>query len=127
MPSPKSGKAGAAVEPTQPGAAQDADRADPGEVEKAKTQPRQTQSGMYRAAKTKPHTSQQRKKRWIEIELAGEEGGSIASQAYQIHLRQGTLAGGCLDEKGLARIAGIEAGNCKVTLSKLDHAAGVRA
>ena len=55
MPSPKSGKAGSAVSPTEPKAAQEADKANPGEVEKVKAEQIKTKTGKYGSEKIKPH------------------------------------------------------------------------
>ena len=42
-------------------------------------------------------------------------------------LPDGTVAGGTLDEKGLARLEGIEPGSCKITFPNLDEEAWVKA
>ncbi len=126
MPSPKSGKAGSPVDPAEPKAAEKADKADPGEVEQVKAQQRQTQTGKYGAAKTKPHKPQKEKKSWIEIEMVGEDDKPIPGEAYRIELPDATVAEGTLDDKGFARVDGIESGTCKITFPNLDQEAWKR-
>jgi len=63
------------------------------------------------------------KKHWIAIELIDEAGQRIPDEDYRITLPDGTIVEGCLDEKGRARIAGIDSGNCKVTFPSRDKEA----
>jgi hypothetical protein len=121
MPSPKSGTACSAVPPTEPDPAEEADKADPGEVEKVKAEQRQTQSGKYGTAKVKaykpPQTEEEKekKKSWIEIELRDDDGKPIPGEPYELVLPDGqVVARGTLDEKGFARVDGIEPGQAKV-------------
>ncbi len=125
---PKSGKAGTPVNPAEPKAAEDADKADPGEVEQVKTEQRKTQSGKYGSVKTKPYKPPQtkeekeKKKSWIEIEMADAEGHPVPGMKYKITLPDGeTVAEGTLDNKGCARVDGIEKGTCKITFPELDR------
>ena len=134
MASPKSGSAGSAVTPADPKAAQDADKADPGEVEKVKATQEQTQSGKYGSEQTQPYKppqtpeEKQKKKSWIEIELVDEESNPVPGEAYRITLPDGeTVAEGTLDEKGLARLEGIDSGTCKITFPELDKDAWEKA
>ncbi len=128
MPSPKSGKAGTPVDPAEAKAPQDADKADPGEVEKIKAQQRQTQTGKYGSIQNKPHKPTPEKKSWIEIEMVDEEDQPVPGEPYQVTLPDGeTVATGTLDEKGFARIDGIEPGTCKITFPELDQDAWKRA
>lgn len=126
MPSPKSGSAGSAVSPADPAEAKEADVADPGEVEEIKTEQRQTQSGKYGSVKVKPYkppTAEEAKEKnsWIEIEMVNEEDEAVTGMAYRITLPDGeTVAEGTLDDKGCARIEGIEPGSCKITFPNLD-------
>lgn len=130
MPSPKSGKAGTAVTPAEPKEALEADTADPGEVEKVKAEQRQAKKGKYGAAKTKPHKppqtaeEKQKKKSWIEIEAKDNKQKPMAGEPYKVILPDGqTAAEGTLDEKGFARVEGIEPGNCKVSFPRRDKSA----
>jgi hypothetical protein len=133
MPSAKSGKAGSAVAPSEPQAVLEADKADPGQVEQIKAEQRQTQTGKYGSVKTKslkPGDDDEEKKKisWIEVEMVDEDGKPVTGQIYKVTLSDGeTVAEGTLDEKGLARIEGIEPGDCKVTFPRLDKDAWEKA
>lgn len=128
MPSPKSGKAGSCVAPTEPKKAEEADVADPGKVEEIKAEQRKTKAGKYGSAKTtpvKPPESKEEKEKkssWIEIEMVDKEDKPVVGLGYRITLSDGkTVAEGTLDDKGYARVSGIEPGNCKVTFPTLDQ------
>ena len=121
MPSPKSGKAGSAVSPADPKQAEEADKADPGEVDKIKAEQRETKAGKYGSEKLKPHKPDTTKKSWIEIEMVDEDNKPVPSEKYRITLADGeTVAEGTLDEKGFARVDGIDPGTCKITFPDLD-------
>jgi len=127
MASPKSGTAGSAVTPADPDQAQAADNADPGAVEAIKAEQLKTKSGKYGSVKSKPYkppqTEGEKKKKpsWIEIQLVDEEKQPVPGEPYQITLPDGeTVAEGTLDDKGLARVEGIEPGTCKITFPNLD-------
>jgi hypothetical protein len=127
MPSPKSGSPGSAITPAGPKAADEADSADPGEVEKVKAEQRKTQTGKYGTEQTKAHKppgteeEDEEKKSWIEIEMVGEDDKPVGGVAYRVTLPDDTVAEGTLDERGFARIDGIEPGNCNVTFPRLDQ------
>lgn len=130
MPSPKSGKAGSAVPPSDPKEAQEADIADPGQAEKIKVQQLQTHTGKYGSVGVKPHrppatkAEKAQKKSWIEIELVDKEGKPVPGEAYRVTLPDGEkVAEGTVDEKGFARVDGIEPGTCKVTFPRLEKQA----
>ena len=130
MPSPKSGTAGSAVAPTDPKAAEAADVADPGEVEKIKAEQRQAKTGKYGSVQNQPHKPPQTKEEkakkpsWIEIELVDKKGKPVPGEPYRVTLPDGeTVAEGTLDEKGFARVDGIEPGTCKITFPKLEKQA----
>jgi len=125
---PKSGKAGTPVAPTEPAKADEADIADPGEVEKLKAEQARTKTGKYGATQLKPHQPEKREEKeqqsWIEIEMKNEADQPVVGEAYQITLPDGeTVASGSLDEKGFARVEGIEPGSCKITFPNLDKSA----
>lgn len=124
MPSPKTGNAGSAVTPADPTEAQEADNADPGEVETIKAEQQQAQAGKYGAVKLKPCKPDPEKKSWIEIELVDEEKQPVPGERYKITLPDGEkIAEGTLDEKGFARVEGIDPGTCKITFPDLDKEA----
>src|SRR5712671_5329673 len=128
MPNAKSGKAGSPVPPADPAVPHDADQADPGVVEKIKAEQIKTQTGKYGAEQVKPHKppetpeAKKEKKSWIEIELLDEKDKPLPGKKYKITLPDGkTTAEGTLDDKGCARVDGIEPGTCKVTFPELDE------
>jgi len=121
MPSPKSGQAGTAVSPTEPKAAEEADKVGLGDVLKAKAEQVKTKVGKLSVAKFKPHKAPQTeeekvaKPSWIEIELRDDDGKPIPGEPYEVILPNGqVVAAGTLDEKGIARIEGIEPGQAEV-------------
>lgn len=68
------------------------------------------------------------KKSWIEIELVDEENNPVPGEKYKVILPDGkTVAEGTLDEKGFARIEGIDPGTCKITFPNLDKDAWEKA
>jgi len=134
MPSPKDGTAGTLVSPAEVTKADEADTADPGQVESVKAGQRQTSSGKYGSTQVQQHknpeTPEEKKKAeeegktgWIEIVLEDEEGNPVPGVAYKIVLPDDKVATGTLDAKGFARVAGIKEGNCKVSFPKLDKSA----
>jgi type VI secretion system secreted protein VgrG len=129
---PKSGKAGSPVNPTSPELAAEADVADPGEVAKLKTEQIENKEGKYGAAageSSKPHKPTEEDKEtksWIEIELVDEEDNPVPGEKYKITLPDGAVAQGTLDEKGFARVEGIDPGTCQITFPELDKDAWER-
>lgn len=130
MPSPKSGKAGSCVVPTEPKKAEEADVSDPGKVEEIKAEQRKTKTGKYGSVKATPFKppeskdEKEKKKSWIGIEMVDMEDKPVSGMAYRITLPDGkTVAEGTLDDQGCARVEGMEPGNCKVTFPTLDQEA----
>lgn len=64
---------------------------------------------------------------WIEICLIGEDRKPIPGERYKIELPDGSTREGRLDDKGLARVDGIDPGSCTVTFPALDEEAWVKA
>jgi hypothetical protein len=64
---------------------------------------------------------------WIEICLIGEDRKPIPGERYKIELPDGSTREGRLDDKGLARVDGIDPGSCTVSFPALDEEAWVRA
>ncbi len=61
------------------------------------------------------------KKSWIEIELLDRKNKPVTGEPYRVTLSDGqTVAEGTLDEKGRARVEGLDPGTCKVTFPKRD-------
>jgi hypothetical protein len=60
---------------------------------------------------------------WVEIELVGDDGAPVADAAYAIELPDGRVQRGKLDARGLARIAQLGAGTCRVSFPDLDGGA----
>ncbi len=84
----------------------------------------------YEAPSHKEPTDEEEKekKSWIEIELVDEEGNPVPGERYKVILPDGqTVAEGTLDEKGFARISGIDPGTCKITFPNLDKDAWEKA
>lgn len=110
------------MEPAEPAPAEEADKANPGEVEQIKAQQRQAQSGKYGSVQLKPHKPEDEKKSWIEIEMVDQDDQPVLGMKYRITLPDGqTVAEGTLDEKGFARVEGMDPGTCKVTFPTLDQ------
>ncbi len=126
MPSAKSGQAGTLVSPAAPTAVEEADVAEPGEVDKIKAEQRKTKTGKYGSVQVPPHqppqTKEEKKKKpsWIEIVLVDDDDRPVAGERFKITLSDGSVAEGTLDDKGFARVAGMEPGTCKVTFPELD-------
>lgn len=57
---------------------------------------------------------------WVEIQLIGEDDQPIPSVNYAVALPGGTIVSGTLDAQGMARVANIPAGMCKVSFPDLD-------
>jgi len=116
----KSGKAGKAVSPAAPTKPEDADIDDPGKVDEIKAEQTKTKSGKYGSEKVKPYKADEEKTSWIEIEMVDEEDEPVTGERYKITLPDDSVAQGSLDNKGFARIEGIDPGTCKITFPELD-------
>jgi|ERR1051325_182049 hypothetical protein len=130
MASPKSYKDQSVVAPAEPDPVTEADEADPGEVSEAKAEKLEREADEWGEQKSKPFkpTEEQKKeKSWIEIELVGEDGKGIAGEPYKITMPDGTVHRGTLDDKGCARVEGMDPGTCKVTFPELDKDAWEKA
>ena len=119
----KSGSAGSPVSPASPKEADAADSADPGEVAEMKFEQAEKKEGKYGSVEVETYTADPDKEGWIEIELIDEEDQPVPGEKYKIELPDGSVAEGTLDEKGLARVDGIDSGTCKITFPELDKEA----
>ena len=63
---------------------------------------------LLEVAKPKPKT-------WVAIHLKDDQGRAASGERYQIHLPDGTVQHGLLDEHGKARVEGIDPGTAKVS------------
>lgn len=70
-----------------------------------------------------PQVVDEKKKSWIAIKLVDENNMCIPGEAYRITLPDGTKIEGELDEKGYAKVSGIDPGTCQVTFPELDKEA----
>jgi phage protein D len=57
---------------------------------------------------------------WIEIRLIGEDGKPMSDVRYKLKLPDGDEREGTLDESGIIRAEGIDAGSCELTFPDLD-------
>lgn len=67
-----------------------------------------------------------REVRGIEISLVDHEGKPVSGEQYRVVLPDGKVKEGRLDENGLARLEGIDPGECKITFPDLDKDAWER-
>jgi len=66
------------------------------------------------AASGAEEVQEKEKKSWIEIELVDKQGKPVPRQRYELRLPDGKIKKGVLDDKGQAREAGIDPGDCEV-------------
>jgi hypothetical protein len=133
MPSPKSGTAGSAVPPAAPDPAVDADDAVAGGVDQSQANAITTKPGTYDSTKVKPYNPAKpfkpdpKKTSWIEIKLVDEKNKPVPGEPYSVTLPDASVAEGTLDEKGFARIEGIDPGTCQITFPYRDTEAWKKA
>jgi len=124
MPDPKDGEAGTAIEPLAAEEPTEADEADPGKTAEFKAQQRERGEGKYGSTPERPFEPlEDEEGSWIEIELVGEDDEPVPGARYRIELPDGSFASGSLDENGVARVEGFEAGTCKICFPDLDEEA----
>ncbi len=68
-----------------------------------------------------PELERSEPKTWIEIELVDVEGKRVPNERYWIQLPDGSAREGRLDERGRARVEGIDPGTCTITFPALDQ------
>lgn len=114
-----SGSAGSVVSPAQPLTAAVAGSALAGQ-DAAYEAPSHVESAL--------EEDEKEEKTWIEIELVDEADNPVPGEKYQVTLPDGkTLATGTTDSKGLAKITGIDPGDCRITFPDLDKDAWEKA
>ena len=129
---PGVGTAGSIVPPAKPLESEIADTALPGKDVTYQKQREQMPPAELAALNAPSHQpteeDKEKKKSWIEIELVDEEDNPVPGEKYRITLPDGkTLAEGRLDDKGFARVDGIDPGTCKITFPDLDKEAWEKA
>jgi hypothetical protein len=72
------------------------------------------------AAKAEAPARTPEEKTWLEIELVDEQGNPVPGEQYTIELPGGAIRLGRLDERGRARIEGLDPGTCNVSFPNLD-------
>ena len=130
MPSPKSGTAGSLVAPTDPQPITDADDAKGGQTSDASNSGSKSGSApssvlVKPMATHKPGDGDPSKTSWIALQLTYESNGlPVSGMAYEVTLPDGqTIAGGSTDEKGYAKVDGIDPGSCQISFPSLDKEA----
>ncbi|MEO8129382.1 MAG: carboxypeptidase-like regulatory domain-containing protein [Bryobacteraceae bacterium] len=68
-----------------------------------------------------PKVVSEDKKHWIEIALVDTDGNPVPGESYKITTPGGGEVTGTLNEKGKARVEGIDPGTCIVTFPVLDR------
>lgn len=132
MASPKSGDANSVVAPAEPTAASvaiddatgSAAAAEAAKAERAAAQHSKNDVKPYKPPETEEEKAT--KTSWIEIEMIDMVDKPVAGEQYEIELPDGTVASGTLDNKGFARVDGIEPGTCKIRFPRLDRRAWER-
>lgn len=72
------------------------------------------------SATAPPPAKDEEKKHFIEIEVYDEDNLPVPGEPYEIVTPEGTLASGSTDEKGYARVDGIDPGTATVRLPRRD-------
>jgi hypothetical protein len=57
---------------------------------------------------------------WIEIELQKEDGSPAANERYWMEFPDGSIREGVLDSNGVARIEGVNPGECKISFVEVN-------
>jgi type VI secretion system secreted protein VgrG len=115
------GTPGTMVAPTAPKAAEESMESEAGQAEtkpSTPTEPKQASKPKLEAVKFHTAASaaeEEAPKHWIAVLLVDEKGNPMAGEPFSVMLPDGsTAATGTLDEKGQARVDGIDAGNCEI-------------
>lgn len=74
-----------------------------------------------------PASSSDPQKTWVEIQLVDADGKPVPNEPYRITAPDGTVSEGSTDGNGVARVDGIDPGNCKITFMALDQQAWSKA
>jgi uncharacterized Zn-binding protein involved in type VI secretion len=81
-------------------------------------------AGVMEQVKDSPllQTGDPLKKSWVEIELVDQKGKPVPHERYRVVPPGGKPTEGFLDDKGFARIGGIDPGTCVISFPDLDAA-----
>jgi type VI secretion system secreted protein VgrG len=119
-----SGSPGTLVPPACPASPEKADEADPGEMTKVKAREHEQKKGKYGSVPVTPFIPPDKpdpkKTAWVGIKLSDEFGQPVAGEPFKITLPDNSVFEGTLDNKGEAKVEGIDPGNCKITFTNLD-------
>ncbi len=127
---PTPGMPGQLVAPVAPPEPEEADVSDPGKVSEIKARQREERTGKY--GSTPPpvfvagagEDGDEGPKSWIEVELVDGEDKPIAGERFELQLPDGeTVYRGTTDANGIARVEGIDPGQCSITFPDLDEEA----
>ena len=128
MASCKAGKPGTIVAPIAVIEVHEADDCDPVKVSENKAQQREKRKGKYGAVSAKANSTEKteekedgEKKTWVEIELVDSQGKVLAGEPYEIKMGEEVLSTGTTDEKGMARIEGIDPGSVDIIFPRIDQ------
>jgi uncharacterized Zn-binding protein involved in type VI secretion len=66
-------------------------------------------------------TGDPKKKSWIEVSLVDDAGNPVPHERYRVTAPDGDVREGFLDDRGLARVDGIDPGTCQITFPNLDR------
>jgi type VI secretion system secreted protein VgrG len=127
---PRAADAPVTLAPRAPDAPEEADDADPGRMAEIKGFQRETGKGKYGKRRLEPFVPAEGEDpdtTWIEIRLVDEDEEPIPGERYEIELPDGRVASGTLDMEGLAHVAGIDPGTCRITFPDLDRRTWQRA
>ncbi len=126
---PLMGTPGNLVPPTKPSKAMLADTAQPGgasyKTQRAAMAPMELEALAAAAAPSHVPSSEENKKKtaWVEVSLENSDGTPAAGESYRVTVADGSVYSGTLDDKGLARVEGLDPGSVKVTFPELDKEA----
>jgi len=126
---PLAGSLGSLVHPSKPSKALLADTAQPGgasyKTQLAAMAPMELQALAAAAAPTHKPASEEKKTKtaWVEVSLENADGTPAAGVAYRVTLPDASVYSGTLDDKGFARVEGLDPGQVKITFPELDKEA----
>ncbi|MDX2132076.1 MAG: hypothetical protein SFY69_08490 [Planctomycetota bacterium] len=122
MASKESTEMGSAVAPAAPAEAQPAADATTGEVSTLQGTARELAAAALTSVQTQVIQGRRdpEKTGWIELRLTDQKDNPIPGETWEITCPAGTVFRGTTDEKGVARVEGIDEGSCTVSFPRLD-------